>query len=136
MATYETRAGGPLPPSREPDLASLFERAKLDGKRFAKAEMEFAKAEGKARFDVAKKPAAMLGAAGVLAWFGLFALTLALGYLLAGLLGLPLAFFVVAIIYFVAGAVLGKKGIDEIKAATKMQADRANSGKADWVEAR
>lgn len=113
-----------MPPPKEPDLGALIDRAKLDAKRYIDAEVAFVKAEAEARAELAKKPAAMFGAAGVLAWFALFAFTMAFGFALAGLIGPPLAFLVVAVIYVAAAAFLAKSGQKQIKAATEMQADR------------
>lgn len=126
MRTEEARdrAGRPLPPPKEPDLGALVDRAKLDAKRYVDAEIAFLKAEAEARAELVKKPAAMLGAAGVIAWFALFALTMAFGFALAGLIGLPLAFLAVTVIYVIAAAVLAKTGQKGMKAAGEMQADR------------
>jgi len=98
------------PKQPERSLTELLSVMSNDITLLVRKEFELAREEVKGEAKEAGKAAGALAAAGVIAFLGAIALVLAAGWALAAIMPDGLAFLIVAIVLFVAAAVLGLAG--------------------------
>ncbi|MGW5051640.1 phage holin family protein [Actinokineospora sp. NPDC004072] len=102
----------------EPSTAELISRVGEQLSRLVRDEMALAKAELREKGRRMGAGAALGGAAGVLAWFGLGALLVAAGAALALVLPVWAAALIVGAVLLVVAGILAAIGIGDVKKAT------------------
>ena len=100
-------------------------------------EMQLAKVELKEEAGRAGKPAGMLGAGAFCAYFALLFASLALAWLLDQVMPVPLAFFIVAVLYGIVAAVLITQGRTRLKQIDPVPRQTVETLKEDvaWAKA-
>ena len=100
-------------------------------------EVQLAKVELKEEAGRAGKPAGMLGAGVFSAYFALLFASLALAWLLDQVMPVPLAFFLVAVLYGIAAAVLITQGRGRLKQIDPVPRQTVETLKEDvaWAKA-
>lgn len=105
----------PGPAAEEKSLGELVGEAMGEVSTLVRKEVELAKIEVKEEAQKAGKAGGMLGAAAATGWLTLVFASFALAWLLDDVMPRSLAFFLVAVVFGVAAAVLGTKGKAELK---------------------
>ncbi|GGS32900.1 MULTISPECIES: phage holin family protein [Actinokineospora] len=105
-------------PRSEPSTAELISRVGDQVSRLVRDELALAKAELRQKGKRLGAGAALGGAAGVLAWFGLGALLVAAGAALALVLPVWAAALIVGAVLLLAAGVLAAVGVGDVKKAT------------------
>ncbi|MBZ6379971.1 MULTISPECIES: phage holin family protein [Pacificimonas] len=135
--TGSRHGGTPLPPSGEPDLGALVDRVKRDAKAWVEAEKAYVSAEISGRIEMAAQPAISFAAAGFLGFLASIAFTVALALGLGLLVGAPLGFLIVTLLYLGGAYLLYVRGRARMKRMLRMQVSkRAAAPEADWAPER
>ena len=125
------------PLQAERSLGELVADMTSDISTLMRKEMELAKVELKEEVGRAGKAGGTLGAGAVTAYFALLFASLALAWLLDQVMPVPLAFFIVAVLYGIAAAVLISRGRQQLKQVDPVPRQTVETLKEDveWAKA-
>ena len=142
MSALTEPRGTPLPPPTEPidaeqSLPELVSRMTSDVGRLVSTQIELAKVEIKEEVSRAGKGVGMVGGGGLAAYFAVLLLSVALAFWLGDAFdNIGLGFFVIALVYAGAAALLVLKGKERIASATPIAEQTIESIKEDVEWAR
>ncbi len=119
-------------------LGELFSRMSGDLGNLVRKEIELAKVETKAEVSRAGKAGGKLGAAAVTGYLAVLFASFALVHLLDEIMHLALAFLLVAVVYAIAAAILGKSGQTQLKSVNPLPEQTVETLKEDveWAKTR
>jgi len=131
------RAAPTEPKQADKSLGELVAEMSAELSSLMRAEVQLAKVELKEEVTKAGKAGGMFGAGAVTGYFALLFASLALAWLLDQVMPTSLAFFLVAVLYGVAAAVLISRGKAEMKNVDPVPRQTVETLKEDveWVKA-
>ena len=133
-----SRSAAPTEPKQsDKSLGQLVGEMSAELSSIMRAEVQLAKVELKDEVAKAGKAGGMFGAGAVTGYFALLFASLALAWLLDQVMPTALAFFLVAVLYGVAAAVLISRGRTEMKQVDPVPHQTVETLKEDvqWVKA-
>jgi F0F1-type ATP synthase assembly protein I len=125
------------PKQSERSLGELFADMTGEVSTLMRKEVELAKVELKEEVGRAGKAGGTLGAGAVAGYFALLFASLALGWLLDQVMNTALAFFIVAVLYGIAAAILISQGRQKLKQVDPVPRQTVETLKEDveWAKA-
>ena len=125
------------PKQADKSLGELVAEMTGEVSELMRKEVQLAKVEIKEEVGRVGKAGGMLGAGAVAGYFGLLFASLALAWLLDQVMPTALAFFLVAVLYGIAAAVLITRGREQIKQVDPVPRQTVETLKedAEWVKA-
>ena len=125
------------PKQPEKSLGQLVGEMSSELSSIMRAEVQLAKVELKDEVSKAGKAGGMFGAGAVTGYFALLFASLALAWLLDQVMPVPLAFFIVAVLYGIAAAVLISRGRQQLKQVDPVPRQTVETLKEDveWAKA-
>ena len=123
--------------SSERSLSDLLSQVTTDLGNLVRKEIELAKVETKEQASRAGKAGGTLGAGALTAYFALLFASLALAWLFDQIMPVALAFFIVAVLYGIAAAVLISRGRQQLKQVDPVPRQTVETLKEDveWAKA-